>query len=115
VKDEDRGLPCRRVDLGLVEANTIDLGLELDLESGGDVLIVDLRHGDLGGEGWTGVGREGSTSISSSSAFCFFVVLVLCLFAGRSFLVEDFSSSSGSALALTLSFIDGADIEILRE
>ena len=115
VKDEDRGLLCRGVDLGLVVAGAIDLGLELDLESGGDVFVVDLRHGDLGGEGWTGVGRGWSTSILSSFAFCFFVDFTLCLFAGRGLVVESSSSSSGSALALTLPFVDATDVEILRE
>jgi len=33
VKDEDRGLLCRGVDLGLGVAGAIDLGLELDLVS----------------------------------------------------------------------------------
>ena len=110
VKDEDRGLLCRVLELGLGVAGAIDLGLDLDSVS--DVLVVDLRHGDLGGEGWT-VGRGGSTSILSSSAFCFFVVLALCLFAGRGLVVEGSSSSSGSALALT--FVDATDIETLRE
>jgi len=110
VKDEDRGLLCRGVDLGLGVAGAIDLGLDL---VGGGVLVLDLRHGDLGGEGWTVVGRGGSTSILSSSAFCFFIVLALCLFAGRG--LESSSSSSGSALALTLPFVDATDVEILRE
>ena len=111
VNDEDRGLLCRVLELGLGVAGAIDLGLDLDSVS--DVLVVDLRHGDLGGEGWTGVGRGGSISILSSSAFCFFVVLALCLFAGRGLVVEGFSSSSGSALALT--FVDATDIETLSE
>ena len=68
VKDEDRGLLCRGVDLGFGVAGAIDLGLELDLVSDGVILAVDLRHGDLGGEGWTGTGRGGSTFILSSSA-----------------------------------------------
>ena len=110
VKDEDRGLLCRGVDVdvGLGVAGAIDLGLELNLVSDVDVLVVDLRHGDLG-EGWTGVGRGGSTFILSSSVFCFFVVLALCLFAGRG-LVEDSSSSSRSDLGLTLLFVDVTDI-----
>ena len=115
VKDEDRGLLCRGVDLGLVVAGAIDLGLELNLVSDGGGLVVDLRHGDLGGEGWTGVGRGGSTFISSSSSFCFFVDLALCLFAGRGLVAEVSSSSSGSALVLTLPLVDATDIEILRE
>ena len=114
VKDEDRGLLCRGVDLGLNVAGAIDLGLELGLVSDEGGLVVDLRHGDLGGEGWTGVGRGGSTFILSSSSFRFFVVLALCLFAGRG-LEEGSSSSSGSALSLTLPFVDATDIEILRE
>ena len=115
VKDEDRGLLCKGVDLDLGVAGAIDLGLDLDSVSDGGVLVVDLRHGDLGGEGWTGVGRGGSTSILSSSAFCFFVVLALRLFTGRGLVVEGSSSSSVSALALTLPFVDVTDIEILRE
>lgn len=58
---------------------------------------------------------RGSTSILSSSAFCFFVVLALCLFAGRDLVVDGSSPSSGSALALTLPFVDATDMEILRE
>lgn len=114
VKDEDRGLFCRGVDLGLVVAGAIDLGLELVLvgDRGGLVADLDLRHGDFGGEGWTGVERGGSTFILSSSAFCFFVVLAFCLFAGRGL---GSSSSPGSGLALTLPFVDPTDIEILRE
>jgi len=115
VKDEDRGLLCRGVDLGLDVAGAIDLGLELDLVSDGGGLVVDLRHGDLGGEEWTGVGSGGSTFILSSSSFRFFVDLALCLFAGRGLVVEGSSSSSGSALALTLPFVDATDREILRE
>jgi len=97
VKDEDRGLLCRGVDLGLVIAGAIDLGLELNLMSDGGGLVVDLRQGDLGGEGWTGVGRGGSTFILSPSSFCFFVDLALCLFAGRDLVAEGSSSSSGSS------------------
>ena len=110
VKDEDRGLLCRGVDVGLGVAGTIDLGLEVNLVSDVDVLVVDLRHSDLGGEGWTGVGRRGSTSILSSSTFCFFIALVLCFFNGRGLVVEDSSSSSRSDLALTLPFVDATDI-----
>ena len=90
-------------------AGAIDLDLVND--EGGSV--IDLRHGDLGGEWWTEV-RGGSTFILSSSAFCFFVVLALRLFAGRG-LVEASSSSSGSALALTMPFVDATDIERPRE
>lgn len=116
VKDEDRGLLCRGVDLSLGVAGAIDLGLDLDSVSDGGVLVVDLRHGDLGGEGWTEVGREGSTSILSSSASCFFVFLALRLFAGRGLVVEASSSSSGSTLALlTPPFVDAIDMDILRE
>ena len=111
VKDEDRGLLCRGVDLSLVVAGAIDLGLELVFVSGRGGFVADLRHGDFG-EGLTGVERGGSTFILSSSAFCFFVVLALCLFAGRGLRS---SSSSGSGLALTLPFVDATDIEILRE
>lgn len=42
VKDEDRGLLCRGVDLGLGVAGAIDLGLDLGLVSDGGVLVVDL-------------------------------------------------------------------------
>jgi len=112
VKDEDRGLLWIGVDLGLGEVGAVDLGLDLDLVG---VLVVDLRRGDLGGEGWTGLGGGGSTSILSSSAFGFFVALALCLFAGRGLADVSASSSSPSALAFTLLFVDPTDIEILRE
>ena len=112
VKDEDRGLLWRSVDLGVAGVMDLDLGLNLVGEGG--LVAVDLRRGDLGGEGWAGVGRGVSTSILSSSGFCFFVVLALCLFAGRG-LAEGSSSSPGSALAFPLSFVDLTDIEILRE
>jgi hypothetical protein len=114
VKDADRGLLCRGVDLGLGVVGAIDLGLDLGLVGDGGV-VVNFRPGDLWGEGWTGVGRGRSTSILSSSAFRSFVVLALRLFAGRDLVGSSSSSSSGSALAFTLPFVDVTDIEILRE
>jgi len=113
VKDEDKGLLCKGVDLGLGVTGAVDLGLDLDLIGDKGVVVVDLRHGDLGGEGWSGVGNGESIFIFSSSAFCFFVVLALCLFVGRD-LIKD-SSSSASTLAFTLALVDPMDIEILRE
>lgn len=101
MKDADKGLLCKGVDLGLGVAGAIDLTLGLLF------VVIDSRHGDLGGE--TGEGRGASTSISSSSRFFFFVALVLCLFAGRA-CTEGFSSSPGS-MAFALPFEDPIDME----
>ena len=51
MKDADSGLFCRGVDLVLGVAGAIDLGLDLDLVGDAGAVAVDLRHGDLGGEG----------------------------------------------------------------
>ena len=113
MKDADKGLLCRGVDLGLGVVG-IGLGVDRDLVGDGGPAIVDLRHGGLE-DGWMGVGGGRSTSILSSSTFCFFVPLALCLFDGRGLTEESSSSGSASAFAFVFPFVDPTDTDILSE